>query len=274
MTRTADNRPVVVGVDGSQAALDAALWAVDEAIDRETPLRLVHATGIRRLPSVPADVYRPELHYGEAALRAASSAVTAIDKTVKLETEILWDSPTAALLAESRSAAMMCLGTAGIGWVARRVLGSTAAALAEKAQCPIVLVRHQPDADGDSDPEWVVVGVDRRDDNNLVVTRALEEARVRKAPVLAVATWSLDAGAVTTDELEHRVAAWRRRFPDIHIYPVTTGASLARFLADNHTERVQLAVVGTTDADQVAPIVGPHDRELIAHANCSVMVVR
>ena len=34
---------VVVGIDGSRAALDAALWAVDEAVSRDIPLRLVYA---------------------------------------------------------------------------------------------------------------------------------------------------------------------------------------------------------------------------------------
>ncbi|PRC50563.1 universal stress protein, partial [Mycobacterium sp. ITM-2017-0098] len=33
---------VVVGIDGSPAAVDAALWAVDQAIDRDVPLRLVY----------------------------------------------------------------------------------------------------------------------------------------------------------------------------------------------------------------------------------------
>ncbi len=46
MTTATDVRPVVVGVDGSQAALTATLWAFDEAVRREVPLRLVHATGI------------------------------------------------------------------------------------------------------------------------------------------------------------------------------------------------------------------------------------
>ena len=34
-------RSVVVGIDGSQAAIQAAEWAVDEAVSREVPLRLV-----------------------------------------------------------------------------------------------------------------------------------------------------------------------------------------------------------------------------------------
>jgi nucleotide-binding universal stress UspA family protein len=46
MTNAADARPVVVGVDGSQAAAAAALWAVDEAIHRKVPLRLLHVMGI------------------------------------------------------------------------------------------------------------------------------------------------------------------------------------------------------------------------------------
>jgi nucleotide-binding universal stress UspA family protein len=33
--------PIVVGVDGSQAAIQAAEWAIDEAVSREVPLRLV-----------------------------------------------------------------------------------------------------------------------------------------------------------------------------------------------------------------------------------------
>lgn len=274
MTNAADIRPVVVGVDGSQAALAATLWAVDEAVDRDVPLRLVHAIGVVRDPSIPFDVYRPEIQYGETALRTAASAVAATGKTVKVETDILWDSPDAALIAESRTAAMVCVGSVGIGWVASRLLGSTAATLAEKAHCPVVVVRLRPETLVTATPDWVVVGVDNRAGNGLVVAHALEEARLRDAPVLAVGTWTNALGALTFDELEHRVTQWRRDHPEVHIYPVSAEAGLARFLAENPEERVQLAVVGAADADQIQPIVGPHDRAVVAHAKCSVMVVR
>nr|WP_293313996.1 universal stress protein [Mycobacterium sp.] len=36
-------QPIVVGIDGSKAALQAALWAVDEALSRDAPLRLLCA---------------------------------------------------------------------------------------------------------------------------------------------------------------------------------------------------------------------------------------
>jgi len=32
---------VVVGIDGSKAAVRAALWAIDDAVDRDIPLRLI-----------------------------------------------------------------------------------------------------------------------------------------------------------------------------------------------------------------------------------------
>ena len=54
-----------------------------------------------------------------------------------------------------------------------------------------------------------------------------------------------------------------RDHPDVHIYPVSTDAGLAQFLADNPEECVQLAVVGAVDADQIQPIVGSHDRALV-----------
>src|SRR5690349_1358081 len=124
---TKDTRPVVVGIDGSKAAVAAALWAVDEAVARDVPLRLVYATTEAAAPSNPLGVTDVTVEYGETSLRAASSAVEATGKTVKLETEISCGAVDAILIAESQSAAMLCVASVGIGWVAEKVLGSTAA---------------------------------------------------------------------------------------------------------------------------------------------------
>ena len=42
---------VVVGIDGSRSAVDAALWAVDEAVSRDIPLRLVYAIDPNTVPA-------------------------------------------------------------------------------------------------------------------------------------------------------------------------------------------------------------------------------
>ena len=230
MTHTADTHPVVVGIDGSRAALDAALWAFDEAVDRDVPLRLVHATGMPRPPFEPAGALAPEIEYGETSLRAASSSITAAGPTIKVEAELLWDSVEDALIAESKSASMLCVGSVGIGWVAQRVLGSTAATVAGKAHCPVVVVRYPSEAGSGQSSAWIVVGIDERPENEKVVTRALDEARLRHAPVLAVGTWHSELGGLSYDSLEGRVELWRERFPDLHIRAVSTGGSLPQFL--------------------------------------------
>src|SRR4249920_3283379 len=72
-------RPVVVGVDGSEAALAALDWAVHEAVDRDRRLRIIHAfiwplfnhVSLGPLPSGPPS----------SGLRAAAQGI--IDEAVR-----------------------------------------------------------------------------------------------------------------------------------------------------------------------------------------------
>jgi len=59
----------------------------------------------------------------------------------------------------------------------------------------------------------------------------------------------------------------------VRIYPVTEGACVARFLK-KHDERVQLAVIGGAEADQLAHIIGAHGHRLFNHAQSSTLIVR
>jgi hypothetical protein len=66
---------------------------------------------------------------------------------------------------------------------------------------------------------------------------------------------------------------WRRWYPDVHIYPVTTGANVTRFLK-TVDDLVPMAVVGAADAGELAQIVGAHDHPVFRHAQSSVLIVR
>lgn len=86
-------KTIIVGIDGSHAAITAALWGVDEAISRAVPLRLVSVIK----PTHPSpDDYDRDLAHAERSLREAQSAVEAAGKLVKIETDIR---PTRARLA-------------------------------------------------------------------------------------------------------------------------------------------------------------------------------
>lgn len=274
MNDTQSLNSIVVGIDGSQAAINAVLWAIDEPVSREIPLRLVHVihpdpvgTNLVAVTDGPLEV-----EYGEAVLRIAAEAVTATGKPVKIETALLRGDAGEALIAESRDAEMVCVGSVGIGRFSRAVLGSTAADLAEGAHCAVAIIRaqhHHARAHGGS---WIVVPIDRSPDNDTVVEHAMDEARRRQATVLALGVWHEHGRDTSYDVLDRRVQSWRARYPDLRIYTVATHAGVAGFMADNEAW-IQLAVIGRADAREVAQLVGPRAHPVLGHVECSVLVV-
>jgi nucleotide-binding universal stress UspA family protein len=265
---------VVVGIDGSQAAIQAAEWAVDEAVSREVPLRLVEVIAERVEPAPFASVgnVRMEVEYAETALRIAAAAVAAAGKPVKVETVSLRGNPATALIAESRNAEMVCVGSTGIGRLARALLGSTVAELAEAAHCPVAIIRTQQSRPK-PDSALIVVAVNDSPGNDDVVEQAMVEAQLRHAPVLALGVWRDDLGEMPGDELDRRVHFWERRYPSVQFHARATRTGITDFL-DVSDRRIQLAVIGSTDIDQVARLIGPHRHPILGHADCSVLIVR
>lgn len=260
--------PVVAGIDGSETAIRAALWAIDETFSQDVPLRLVYVTKATH-PS--AEDYESEVRRGKAALRTAQAAIEATERPVKVETDIVAGPPAAALVEESRDAGLICVGSLGIGRSARAILGSTATELAERSLCPVAIIRPQGDEQSHRDINWVVVAINDEPDHRAVVERAMEEAKLRHAPVLAIGERQALRG--TRGGLDTEVDNWRQRYPEVHIYPVADQPDVATFLR-RHDERVQLAVIGGAESGQLADILGPFGHPLLRHSESSVLVVR
>ncbi|MBS4729266.1 universal stress protein [Mycobacterium sp. SM1] len=264
---------IVVGIDGSDTAINAAKWAVPEAISRDIPLRLIYVTRSGQAAAPPAGALDLDTQYAETALRAAVAAVHALGTPVKAETAVVRGSPEKVLADESRDAAMICVGSVGIGRLAQVVLGSTAGALAQQAHCPVAIIR--PDHDtGRSDSGWIAVIVNDSPDNDAVLEHGFREARLRDAPILALGDWRFGVGEIPYSQLNRRLGRWADRYPEIHIRPAGARGGAADFLARSR-EPVQLAVVGSAEAHEVARIVGPVGEPLFGRcAACSVLVVR
>ncbi len=271
--------PIVVGIDGSQAAIDAALWGADQAVLRNVPLRLVHVVAVEDEDSDfdedLAEVTRdwPETEYGRSALRAASGVVSATGKPIQIDTEICWGDADSVLIKESDAATMVCVGSVGISPLCEMTLGSTAVAVAEQAHCPVAVIRtsHSKSA---SEPPWIVVVVDHTAVDNKLVDYALGEASLRGAPVLALGVSPSDHSGIGDDELNRLVTSWRADHPNVRIYPVTTPTDTIGFLAEHRDLCVQLVVIGAAEAKHVAKIVGPHRDKDESRPSRSVLVVR
>ncbi|MEI8104464.1 MAG: universal stress protein [Actinomycetes bacterium] len=138
---------VVVGIDGSEHALQALRWAVGEARRRGAPLRAVHAWV---LPYMPLAVgYMPldegklleASHEGanavvQAALGAAADEAADID----MAGAAVNGPPVAVLLAQAKEAALLVVGSRGHGGFAELMLGSVSHQCAQHARCPVVIV--------------------------------------------------------------------------------------------------------------------------------------
>jgi nucleotide-binding universal stress UspA family protein len=261
---------IVVGIDGSDAAINAAEWAVTEATSRDIPLRLIHAIPERQADT-PAGDDSLDIEYGETALRAACAALHAMGEQVKIETDLVHGSPKTVLVDESRHAAMVCIGSIGIGQVARRVLGSTADSVARNAHCPVAVIRSNRGA-GESASGSIAVVVDDSPDNDVVLDHGFREAQHRKAPILAMGVWRWGLGEIPYRQLDHRLGRWVAQYRDVHVLPAAARRGAAEFLTSTQ-EPVQLAVVGSSDANKGARMVGPISPHF-GHAGCSVLVAR
>lgn len=259
------SRPsVVVGIDGSKAAIQAALWAVDEAVSRDIPLRLVYVIDAIEVSGEPGS-YDGRMAAARVALHDASLAVEETGKPVKIETDILRGKPLNKLMHESRNAAMICVGSMGLNH-ARRGQGSVAGTLAGAALCPVAVINRDPKDGATPEVSAVVAEVD----NGAVLRHAFEEARLRGVPLRAISVRPAEApddvGAdrsVEHPRLSRRLARWTRLYPDVQVESEAVHGHACRYMA-HHAKPGELLV---TDA---------HAAQLcsVYNAGCSVLTVR
>jgi len=263
---------VVVGIDGSRNAVHAALWAIDEALSRDIPLRLVAA-------AMTTD-QQPD---AEATVRSAAAAVAATGRPVRLETQVIAAAPIPALLEASGAAAMVCVGAVGLKQVDRNRVGSTTEALVASAHCPIAVVRG-PGRAADDSPGWVVVELDETTASAAVLQSGVEEARLRTAPLRVLASWQsrytdvheshavADGNQMVRAQLDRRLSQWKHLYPDLDVQPVAIHGSPLTYLSKNAAE-IQLLVVGAPNTTGVDELLGPTGLTALQDTDCTILVV-
>jgi len=141
-----DNKPIVVGVDGSEYSPSALRMAGKFASLLEAPLRVVTCLGM-------SDFYLPA-HLppgyidsaGELEAIAKRLMEQAIDRAYgnerpqHLATEIKFGSPAKVLVDESRNAQLLVVGRRGHGGILGQLMGSVSASCAAHAHCPVLVV--------------------------------------------------------------------------------------------------------------------------------------
>ncbi|MFD7708343.1 universal stress protein [Streptomyces sp. NPDC059785] len=198
-------RPLVVGVDGSEPSLRAADWACDEAALRGAPLRLVYASLWERYEgaTVAPDPGEPsEQITAEGVVRAAAERVRRRRADIETSTDVLPEEPDHALLREGRDAAALVLGTRGRGGIVEMLLGSVSLSVAARADCPVIVVRGSHDNQVRAGGRGrVVLGVGGSGADSAALRFAVREAELRGASLDAVRAWRCPAHETTDHPL-------------------------------------------------------------------------
>jgi nucleotide-binding universal stress UspA family protein len=134
---------VVVGVDGSGACAAALGVAFQAAAQRGVSLTAVHAW-TRDVPADHEAVCGPPM---AAEARASLTLDRALEPwrsrfaDVPVETRLLAAEPAAALIRESEGAALIVVGSRAHGAARATLFGSVSRSVAQRARCPVVVVR-------------------------------------------------------------------------------------------------------------------------------------
>jgi len=270
--------------------MHAVRWAAVEAQRREVGLRLVHA--VEMVTGYPPHVVDGHaLHAalrdrGQAWLDDARAEAVRVAPELGVETFLDEMSPVALLVRESYDAALVVLGSRGMGGFSGLVLGSTAVELAGRAHSPMVVVRGE-DARVTGP---VVVGVDGTPVGEDAIAFAFAQASARGAELVAVHAWtdllleSAYAAGATAFELDsvqrqaeellaERLAGWQEKYPDVHVAREVVRERPARALL-RHAEHAQLLVVGTRGRGGFRGLLlGSTSQHMLHHAACPVAVV-
>jgi len=142
---TPPEAPIVVGVDGSPAAESAAGVAAREAWMRGRTLVLVHARPTSTDPlehggAQPGPAADLEDRRNQAAVRLQRS-LQADNPGLEIRLELLDGDPAHVLVEVARDAALLVVGTRGLGSFRGMLLGSVSSDVARSASCPVLVVR-------------------------------------------------------------------------------------------------------------------------------------
>ncbi|MDP7701646.1 universal stress protein [Mycobacterium sp. TY815] len=284
---------ILVGVDGSPASNAAVVWAARDAEMKHLPLTVAHVvnTDVATWPPMPypetwavwqEDEGRKVV--AEAVKIAEEAALT--DRKLTINTELVHATPVSAMTEMSKEAAILVLGSAGRGAVARLLLGSVSASLVRHAHCPVAIIH-------DEDPLMphplrapVLLGIDGSPASEAATAVAFDEASRRGVELIALHAWNdlevvelpgLDWDKVKAEAeitLAERLAGWQETYPDVKVCRVVVCDRPARQLVAR-SESAQLVVVGSHGRGAVSGmLLGSVSNAIVHSARMPVIVAR
>ncbi|MBB2911545.1 nucleotide-binding universal stress UspA family protein [Streptosporangium becharense] len=266
-----DERPVVVGFDGSPESRRALRWGADEARLRFLPLVVCHAWQwpyhlVSITPGAPEIMERVGRHVLDTGLAMAQDFAS----RSPVRGRLVEGSAAGALVGASGSAEMVVIGPRGAGGFQELRIGATTAQLVAHAHCPVAVVREpvHPRADR------VTIGVDGGNLDPADLGLAFEEARLRRAALLVICL--CPEGTEDTRRAAVRfhtnLGVWEEKYPQVNVETVVETRPHPEVLR-HAADRSDLLIVPNRERDDPAALpIGPVCQALLREAPCTLVV--
>jgi len=269
------DRPIVVGVDGTTSALRAVAWAAREARLRQRPLRLVHAAPYLVTPDDPDG---PTAGRTGAILARARSVAHQIAPELTTDVAVLPDPPVAALVDASADAEVVVIGMiAGTG--AEIVLGSVTLDVTTAAHCPVTVVRGESAMDHVAKghrgrPAPVLLGIESVGADAAAVAAAFDDAdRPGSGVVVVHVPGHPDHLGDSASAVRDQLAPWRSAHPDVEV-TVRIGQGDPGVALLHESTAARHIVLGTRGRHAVVrAVLGSVSRFVLRHSLLPVTVV-
>ncbi|WP_407561916.1 universal stress protein [Streptomyces sp. 184] len=282
-----ETAPVLVGVDGSAAGLDAVAVAAREAKLRGCRLRVVHAFLWPAFGAYPgaAAMLPGDTALREEAEKVVTDAVAHARKTapeVKTEGAVVTGEVTQVMVEETKTAQLAVVAGRGLGTFTRLLVGSTAVHLSAYGHCPVLVVRG-----GGTGPRGpVLLAVDGSPAGAAAVDFAFAEAARRNAGLVALHVWS--AWTRHTPRPEHpappaeegervlagALAGAEATYPDVRVERTAVEGSVRELLIEASKDAGLLVTGARGRGGFTGLLLGSVSQALLQHARCPVAVVR
>jgi nucleotide-binding universal stress UspA family protein len=287
------DKPVVVGYDGSQSSRAALKWAAVQAQREHARLRIIEAVEltISIQPSEgridPLQALRATR---EQALAVVADGIESDHPGLSVTADLIEDSPASALVSESSNARLLVLGSRGLGGWSGMLIGSVSVQVGAHAHCPVVVVPAdvRPRA---HDKPTIVVGVDGSKVSAQAVEFAFAQAAATGSRIVAAHIWHSPAstyggglGSLVFDEAEvqeasrllvaESLAGAVAEHPDVDVETrLMTGQPARALLALG--ESADLIVVGSRGRGGFAGLLlGSVSQSVLHHTRVPVAIVR
>ena len=287
------DKPVVVGYEGSPASRAALEWAAVQAERVHAPLRIVEAFELviaARASQGRIDPLQALRQSREQGLAVVAEGIETAHPGLAVTAVLVEDSAASALISDSSYARLLVLGSRGLGGWSGLLIGSVSVQVSAHAHCPVVVIPAdvRPRA---HDKPTIVVGVDGSKVSAQAVEFAFDQAEATGARVVAAHAWHSPAstyegglGPLMFDQAEveeasrllvaESLSGALAEYPDVEVETrLMTGQPARAMLALG--ESADLIVVGSRGRGGFTGLLlGSVSQGVLHHARVPVVIVR